>query len=326
MTCPQDFIYTKTELRKVKCKVKKILSLILAGGLICSALLTATGCSDNKSGGSSSKKSEAGTYQDIFDEIKNCDVDSSGSSMRILQVDFDIKDWAKNHAELVSGSDAISDAGSEFSKYVQDLKDKEKTEFGIKCQAVIDADFKLAAMYEFDHAQAWGIEVQEYSDADIDHVGSFLDALEEVLVSEEIKPSTKYYDIDPGEDEAAFDKALFLELISSMAGIETATAGSSYELNRDTADFMQLVIDNAKCSEKDVKAGVKECYEMLSPSDKLTFDWNFTGVLSAVDELLENPTMITDMGISVAVDDFKKEDLNKLVKIISEVSGVTYTY
>lgn len=306
--------------------MKKIVSLILACGLICSALLAVTGCSDSKSGGKSSGDGSS-KYHEIFDKISECDVDSSGSSMRILQTDFYIKNWLKDNAD--SGTTvSSSDAGTDLSKYISGMKADEKTTFGVKCQAVIDADLKLMSVYSSAHAKAWGADVQEYSDTDIGVCSTFFETLEEALTTEDIKPATEYPFIDPTDDMEktdVFDESTFLAIIQSMAGLETGTAGSSYQLNLDTADFMQFVIDNAKCSEDAMKTGVQHCYDMLSPSEKLIFDWNFPDVLDAVDELLADPTMITDMGKSVAVDDYEKKNMDKLVKAISEVTGVSYT-
>lgn len=305
--------------------MKNVLSLILVCGLICSALLVITGCSNSDDGGSSRN---AGKYQEVFDKINDCDVRSIGSSKKILQTDFYIRNWIKDNAALVSESNLVSgsDAGSELSKYVAKLDDDEKAEFGVKCQAVVDAELKLASTFDYNRAEAWGADVKEYSDANISSCNAFFEALGDALSAENIKPAAEYpYIEDPSEEEGAFDEATFLELISSMSNIETAVAGSSYQLNLDTADFMQFVIDNAKCSEDGVKAGVEKCYNMLSPSNKLTFDWNFSDVLSNIDELLAEPTTITDMGKSVAINDFSKDKLNKLVSVISNVSGVPYT-
>lgn len=309
--------------------MKKIVSLILAGGLICSALFAVTGCSDNNSDNPSSK-GNGGKYQEVFDAITDCDVESSGASMKILQTNFYIKNWVKEHGESVSGSDAVSDTGSELSNYISQMSDKEKTEFGIKCQAVVDAELKIDSTLEFDHAKSWGADVQNYSMSDISNCGNLCEAIQDALSAENIKPSAEYPSIEPTDDMSekkdVFDEATFLELIYSMASLETATAGSSYQLSLDTGDFMQFVIDNSQCSEKDMKTGVEKCYNMLTPGEKLTFDWNFSNVLENIDVLIAEPTLITDMGISVAIDDFSNKDLNKLVNVISDVSGVSYTY
>lgn len=314
--------------------MKKIVSLILACGLICSVMLVVTGCSDDgSSGGKSSAKADSSKYQVIFDKINECDVESSGSSARILQTDFEIKNWLKDNAADLSGTTvSSSDAGDDLTKYLSGMKDKEKAAFGVKCQAVVDADLKLMASFESAHAKAWGADVKEYSESDIGLCNVFFESLQEGLIAEDIVPTAEYRFIDPTDDmekSNVFDETTFFELISSISKLESGTAGSSYQTNLDTADFMQFVVDNAKCKEDTLKAGVEKCYGMLTPSEKLTFDWNLTGVLDAVDDLLEDPTLITDMGKSVAVDEFTKKDakkkLNTLVKVISGVSGVSYT-
>lgn len=310
-----------------------MVSLILACGLICSVMLAVTGCSgDGSSGGKSSGK-DGSKYQVIFDKINACDVDSSGSSAKILQTDFEIKNWLKDNAADLSGTTvSSSDAGDDLTKYLSGMNDKEKTAFGVKCQAVVDADLKLMAIFDTARAKAWGADVKEYDETDMALCSAFFESLQEGLTAEDIVPAAEYRFIDPTDDmekSNVFDETTFFELISSISKLESGTAGSSYQTNLDTADFMQFVVDNAKCSEDTLKAGVEKCYGMLTPGEKLTFDWNLSVVLDAVDELLEDPTMITDMGKSVAVDEFTKKDAKKkldtLVKVISGVSGVSYT-
>lgn len=309
--------------------MKKMVSLLLACGLICSTLFAVTGCSDSKSG----KKSSGDTsskYYEIFDQINNCDVESAGSSMKILQTDFYVKNWLKDNADAIKEGSTVSssDADSELSKYISHMKDDEKAEFGVKCQAVVDADLKLLPIFYSDRAKAWGADVKEYNDTEVGICNMFFETLQDALSTEGIKPSADYPYITPTEEmenNEAFDETTFLDLIYSMSGLESGSAGSTYQLNLDTADFMQFVIDNAKFSESDMKTGIENCYSLLGPSEKLTFDWNFIDVIENIDELKDNPTLITDMGISVAVDKFAKTDLDKLVKVMSEVSGVSYT-
>ncbi len=302
--------------------MKKILSLILACGLICSALFVVTGCSDNKSDSGDSSGTPT-KYQEIFDHIKDCDVESSGSSQRILETNFYIKNWIKDNPGVVSESNLVSgsDAGSELSKYIEKFNDDEKAKFGTKCQAIVDAELKLGSTFNRTRSESWGADVQQYSDNNIANFNAFFESLQDALSTENIKPSAEYPYL---EQEGEFDEATFLDIIFSISNIETATAGSSYQLDLDTADFMQFVIDNADCSEDEIKSDVKKCYDMLGPSNKLAFDWNFPEVIINTDNLIAEPTIINDIGKSVLIDSFSKDKLNKLANIISEVSGVSY--
>ena len=169
-------------LRKVKFKVKKILSLILACGLICSALFVVTGCSDNKSDSGDSSGTPT-KYQEIFDHIKDCDVESSGSSQRILETNFYIKNWIKDNPGVVSESNLVSgsDAGSELSKYIEKFNDDEKAKFGTKCQAIVDAELKLGSTFNRTRSESWGADVQQYSDNNIANFNAFFESLQDAL-------------------------------------------------------------------------------------------------------------------------------------------------
>ena len=304
-------------------KLKKMLCMILAGGLLCTVMLGASGCGDKGTGGSDDPIVGGGIkYQEIFDAIKDMDVSSSGSSKRILQTDYVIKDWLKDNTSIVSTSD-VTDVGAELARYVAEMTDDEKAAFGEKCQAIVDAEEKVGSYPDSERMKAWGIEDKQYEDKDIGICFAFTNALAEGLESENIKPAVNFPFIEAEEPSATvFDRATFLDLIFSMSRIEFAAAGSTYSMDLDTADFMQFVIDNKGA--KDTKEGVEACYAMLSPSNKLTFDWYFPTIIENVDTLAADPDIITAMGKSVTVDKFKKKDLNKLVKIISEVSGVSY--
>ena len=302
---------------------KKMLCMLLTGAMLCTMVLGASGCSDKGTGGSDDPIVGGGIkYQEIFDTIKDMDVVSSGSSMRILQTDYFVKDWLKDNASIVSTSD-VTDVAAELSRYVADMTDDEKASFGEKCQAIVDAEVKVGSYGDTERLTAWGIESKQYEEKDIQICFAFTNALTDGLESENIKPAVNFPFIDAEEPSATvFDRATFLDLIFSMSRIEFATAGSTYSMDLDTADFMQFVIDNKGA--KDTKEGVEACYAMLSPSNKLTFDWYFPTIIENVDTLVADPEIITDMGKSVAIEKFKKKDLNKLVKVISEVSGVSY--
>lgn len=300
---------------------------MVIGGLLCSALLGTVGCSDSGLGGSDEQIINGGIkYEEVFDTIKEMDVESTGSSMRILQTDYYVKNWLKDNTAIVSTSD-VTDVGAELARYISGMSDEEKAAFGEKCQAVIDADIKIGSSYmEPEHLTAWGVEPKEYDEKDVKICYTFMNAFTVGIENENIKPAVNFPFIEMDDEDLdnkeVFDRATFLDLISSMSRIEFGSAGSTYSMDLDTADFMQFVIDNK--SAKDTKDGVQACYSLLSPSNKLTFDWYFPDIIENVDTLTTDPEIITAMGKSVAVDKFKKKDLNKLVKVISEVTGVSY--
>lgn len=295
--------------------MKRILSVLLVCGMLCAALLSVTGCSEQL------------PYEKVYDMISNCDVDAVGGSVNILKTDFAIKNWIKENA-----TDAKSMRGIEesFSKYIEEMTDEQKKTFGLKCQAILDAEWKLDATSEdeVDHVKAWGVDVQTYDEDNLAGINEFFSVLDGQLTKAQLKPAT-VDNYSPtqlnAEAETNFDRAYFLDIISSIAQTPIGTSETAHQRDIDTASLMDFVVENAKAKDEEVQAGVEECYRLLSVTDRLCFDWNFTAVLKNVSNYKDYPEGLAELGISVNLNKFSDKKLDKLVNIISSVSGVNYT-
>lgn len=304
--------------------MKKFISLVLAALLAASVFVISTGCSDDKgddtfSSAVSSSFSEA-ELNVLLESINICDCESVGGTLRVAKTAADIKNWVQLNKPDIKKVTGIA------KKYYSDFSEEQKAVFQKNYDAVAYAEKYLWIDLETSVdvlAEKAGAYMQfEYSDCDDELEDAFMNAIN--FEFDYQKPDSDSNPTIKNDKKSKFDKESYLEFLLDASSIGSGSAGSSYRLELCAANFMQFVVDNSNCTQKEIKAGMKECYSLLSITDRINFDGDFESVMSVIDEFIQNPSEITDLEKSVDMDKFSKSLLYKFVDIMPEISGVYY--
>ena len=316
--------------------MKKLLSLMLAAILTASVFIIPTGCSEETGDEVSPSAVDASFDEEelieadanfdeeeliaLLNEINNCSYTSVGGTLRVAEIAADIKNWVQLNKP---DTDKVNDIAA---KYFVNFNDKQKAAFQKNYDVIAYAEsllwLDLGTSVDI-LAQKAGAYMQfEYEDCDDELEQAFMDA---------INFEFDYQKPDSGKDptiknstEANFDKKTYLKFLLDASNIEVGTAGSYYSMQLCAANFMQFVVDNRECTQNEIKEGMKECYNLLSITDRINFDGYFEDIMDTIDQFIQNPSEITDLEKSVDMDNFSKSLLYRFVDFMPEISGVHY--
>lgn len=293
--------------------MKKIISVAVAAALV---LSMAVGCSGKKNGGNSSNQvsSTAAVYDAdgctaLLDGIMHYEAGTAGSSLKAVIVAVNILNWTEANQ---AGQDQIS---ATVKDYLSKLSDENKIIFKQNfemiddyAEDIADGNSNVTGMIDDSGADK---KFETYSKIKYD---VFADAVEDEL--------DKIADSSQSVSKSNFDKEDCIELMKDIANIESGSAGSSLKALHAAAELVDFIIDCRKCTEDEIKAGVKESYNSLDAETQKKFDSNIDRAVEYVNKIVKDASVLAGIDENVDMDKFASDKYNAFLDAVEAETGL----
>lgn len=293
--------------------MKKIISAAIAAALV---LSMAVGCSGKKNGDTSSNpiSSTVAVYDAdgctaLLDGIMHYEAGTTGGSLKAVIVAVNILNWTEINQ---AGQDKIS---ATVKEYLSKLSDEDKLIFKQNfemideyAEDIADGNSNVTGLIADSGADK---KFETYSEIKYD---VFADAVEAEL--DKIAA--------PAENvsKSNFDKEDCIELMRDIADIESGSADASLKFLHAAAELVDFIIDCRKCTEDEIRDGVKAAYNELDADTQKKFDSNIGSAVEYVNKIVKDSSILSGVDENVDMDKFASDKYNTFLNAVEAETGL----